>query len=216
MYNNVYMNIILNKSNLNAFEMQNQDYLVDITYYNLEAGQAEYRLYSYMSTLFDNVTILDIGTNQGRSAVALSHNPTNHVISYDIQDYIRSKDYKLFTKPNMEFHVKNVMEDITPEFIESKNVQLVMIDICHTGPPERKIMDKLWDSGFRGTVLLDDIWHPESRFRDGMQQMWNELPWQKYDISSIGHWSGTGLVFMNDTDSLQLVTDDSINVYLDK
>jgi predicted O-methyltransferase YrrM len=210
------MNIILNKSNLNAFEMQNQDYLVDTMYYNLEAGQAEYRLYSYMSTLFDNVTILDIGTNQGRSAVALSHNPTNHVISYDIEDHIHSRDYNLFTKSNMEFHVKNVVEDITPEFIESKNVQLVMIDICHTGPPEREIMDKLWDSGFRGTVLLDDIWHPESRFRDDMQKMWNELPWQKYDVTSVGHWSGTGLVFMNDTDSLQLVTDDSITVYLDK
>jgi len=199
------MNIILKNSSLNAFEMQNHDYLVDTTYYNLEAGQAEYRLYSYMSTLFDNVTILDIGTNQGRSAVALSHNPNNHVISYDIQDHINTRDYKLFTKPNMEFHVKNVLEDITPEFIQSKNVQLVMIDICHTGPPEREIMEKLWDCGYRGTVLLDDIWHPDPSFRDGMQQMWNELPWPKYDVTSLGHWSGTGLVFMNNNDSLQLI-----------
>lgn len=194
------MKIILNKPLLNAFEMQNQEYLVDTTYYNLEAGQGEYRLYSYISTLFNNITILDIGTNQGRSAVALSHNPNNHVISYDIQDHIHRRDYKLFTKTNMEFHVKNVLDDITPEFIQSKNVQFVMIDICHTGPPERMIMDKLWESGFRGVVLLDDIWHPEQQYRDGMQKMMNALPWRKYDITSFGHWSGTGLIFMNDTD----------------
>jgi len=197
------MKFILNKPLLNEFEMQNQEYLVDLTYYNLEAGQAEYRLYSYTSTLFNNITILDIGTNQGRSAVALSHNPNNHVISYDIQDHIHRRDYRLFTKPNMEFRLKNVLDDITPEFIQSKNVQFVMIDICHTGPPERMIMDKLWESGFRGIVLLDDIWHPQQNFREGMQKMWNELPWRKYDITPLGHWSGTGLVFMNDTDILQ-------------
>ena len=72
-----------------------------------------------------------------------------------------------------------------------------MIDICHTGPPERAIMDKLWECGFRGVVLLDDIWHPEQQYRDGMQAMWTELPWRKYDVTGLGHWSGTGLVVMN-------------------
>ena len=191
------MEINVDKPTLDSFEMKNQEYLVDTQYYMLEAGKAEYRLYSYLSTLFDDITILDIGTNQGRSAVALSHNPRNHVISYDIQDHINSKTYKLFEKPNMEFHIKNVLDDLTPEFIRERNVKFVMIDICHTGPPERKIMDRLEECGFKGIVLLDDIWHPDSSFRDGMQKMWTELPWRKKDISEIGHWSGTGIVYFD-------------------
>jgi hypothetical protein len=65
-------------------------------------------------------------------------------------------------------------------------------------------MDKLWECGFRGIVLLDDIWHPDPSFREGMQRMWNDLPWRKHDITLLGHWSGTGLVFMNETDILQI------------
>jgi predicted O-methyltransferase YrrM len=173
------------------------EYLIDTGCYTLEAGNGEYRLYSYLSTLFDNITILDIGTNQGRSAVALSHNPNNHVISYDIEDHIHTREYKLFEKSNIEFKLKNVMEDLTTEFIQSKNIKLVMIDICHTGPPEREIMDRLSACGFKGIVILDDIWHPEIHFQEGMQKMWNELPWRKRDISELGHWSGTGIVYFD-------------------
>ena len=193
------MHFLLSPSDLRNFEMKNQEYLVDTTYYELPPGEAEYRLYSYISTLYNGITILDIGTNQGRSAVALSHNPSNHVISYDIVDLIRSRDYHLFDKPNMEFHIKNVLDDITPEFLQKKNVQLVMIDICHTGGPERVIMKQLWDSGFRGMVLLDDI-----TLNDDMKRLWNDIQWRKYDITSCGHWSGTGLVLMNDVDEMML------------
>ena len=50
----------------------------------LPAGQSEYRFYAYMSTWFNNTTILDIGTRTGGSALALSYNPTNKVRSYDL------------------------------------------------------------------------------------------------------------------------------------
>ena len=45
----------------------------------LPAGQSEYRFYAYLSTFFNNTTILDIGTRTGGSALALSYNPTNQV-----------------------------------------------------------------------------------------------------------------------------------------
>jgi hypothetical protein len=199
--------IEFNKSLLDTFSMQNQDYLVDQTYYELPSGEAEYRLYSYMSTFVNGATILDIGTSQGRSAVALSHNPANHVISYDIQDHIHSREYKLFSKSNMEFHIRNVLDDITPEFVsnghQKKPVQLVMIDICHYGTVERQIMDKLYACGFRGLVLLDDIHHPDPSMREPMEKLWADLPWPKWDVSAVGHYSGTGLVSMQ-TSALSL------------
>ena len=57
------MNIILSNELLAKFELKNQDFLVDKNYYDLKSGQQEYRLYSYLSTLFNNITILDIGTS---------------------------------------------------------------------------------------------------------------------------------------------------------
>jgi len=206
-------NLILDKKTLDSFVMKNQEYLVDMTYYNLPCGQAEYRLYSYMSTHFNHCTIIDIGTNDGRSAIALAHNPANHVISYDIEDHIHSRDYRLFSKSNTEFIIKNVLEDITPEFVATgkrgldvvherdvvKPIQLVMIDICHFGGVERQIMDKLYACGFRGLVLLDDIHHPDISMREPMEKMWEELHWPKWDVTHVGHWSGTGLVSMLDS-----------------
>jgi hypothetical protein len=115
-------------------------------------------------------------------------------------DCIHRRDLPLFSKPNIEFLVKNVLDDITPEFVVEKNVQLVMIDICHYGSVERHIMDRLYACGFRGLVLLDDIHHPDISMKTPMEQMWNELPWPKWDITSVGHWSGTGLVSLMDTE----------------
>ena len=52
--------------------------------YFLEApGKEHYRLLSYISTLYNGVTILDIGTYKGCSALALSFNPSNKVVSFD-------------------------------------------------------------------------------------------------------------------------------------
>ena len=72
--------------------------------YNNLSGINEYRLYSYLSTLFNNITILDIGTGYGTSAIALSHNETNQVISYNIVDQI-GNDSKLKTKKSIIFKI---------------------------------------------------------------------------------------------------------------
>ena len=48
----------------------------------LTAGQSEYRLYAWLSTQFNNTTILDVGTRTGGSALALSYNDKNKVAFY--------------------------------------------------------------------------------------------------------------------------------------
>jgi len=73
---------------LDTFQLKNHEYMVNSDYYVNKSGDQEYRLYSYLSTFFNHSIILDVGTLTGRSAIALSHNNSNHVISYDINDYI--------------------------------------------------------------------------------------------------------------------------------
>jgi len=189
------MNITISNSFLDNFQLKNKEYLVDETYYDLPSGQQEYHLYSYLSTLFNNTTILDIGTHTGRSAVALSHNESNKVISYNIIDDIQNPTHKIYTKSNIEFRVKDVLEDLTKDFLS--NVRLIILDIDHFETMETKIIQKLDELQFSGILILDDIHHPHPIMRDCMQRLWNKLPYRKMDITKYAHFSGTGIVFMN-------------------
>jgi len=186
------MQIILDNNTLNNFVLNNHDYLVDINYYDNMSGINEYRLYSYLSTLFTDTVILDIGTYNGRSAVALSHNMDNKVISYNISDQINNSNHKIYTKSNIEFKIKNVIEDLSVKFLE--NVKLIVIDIDHFYTAEIEIISKLIELKYDGLIILDDIHHPSPREYACMQKLWNNIDVSKIDITKYGHCTGTGLI----------------------
>ena len=168
-----------------------------VLYYDVPSGNQEYRLYSYLSTFFHNTTILDIGTMNGRSAIALSYNESNRVISYDITDHIQDPGHKVYTKSNIEFKLKNVLDDLTEEFV--KDVKIVMIDIDHYENEETKIINRLKDLNFSGIILLDDITnHPNQEMNRCMRILWDSIRDEKYDFTRYGHWSGTGVVIINE------------------
>lgn len=188
-------NIVITNEILNNFQLINDEYLVNQTYYTSFSGVNEYRLYSYLSTFFNNTVILDIGTFDGRSAVALSHNETNHVISYNIQDDIKINNHKIYSKPNIEFRIKNVLDDLTEEFISK--CKLIVLDIGHYGDDEKLILHRLNELKFSGIILLDDIIHPDPIIYKCMQEFWNNIEFKKIDLTKYGHISGTGCVLMN-------------------
>tara|TARA_B110000971_G_scaffold4082_1_gene4145 strand:- start:11918 stop:12511 length:594 start_codon:yes stop_codon:yes gene_type:complete len=197
------MEIIISNNILDDFLLKNHDYLVDTTYYDLPSGQQEYRLYSYLSTLFNNIIILDIGTLSGRSAISFSHNNTNKVISYNIVDDIKDPSHKIYTKNNIDFRIKNVLDDLTPELVSK--TKIVMIDIDHFEVIEREIIKRLYKLGFSGIIILDDIHHPGQKERDAMQRLWNSLKYEKYDITKYGHSSGTGLIILNSDIKINMI-----------
>ena len=151
----------------------------------LSAGQSEYRLYAYLSTFFNESYILDVGTRTGGSAVALSHNPTNQVISYDLVEQGASSG---IAKENITFKIQDFRED---ETLEWDKVSIIMIDVDpHDGVQEVEMMEFLKEKGWSGIILLDDIgpgW-PE------VQDMWDSIEEPKIDVTEVGHMSGTGLV----------------------
>lgn len=180
---------------LDNFTLKNQEYLVSKDLYEDKSGRQEYRLYSYLSTFFNNTTILDIGTLDGRSAIALSHNDTNKVISYDITKSIPD-NHKIYSKHNITFKIKNILDDLTEEFLQG--VKIVMIDIDHLEVVERKILQRLQQLKFSGLVLMDDITnHPDPVVKESMSRVWRSIKDTKYDVTKYGHWSGTGIVVMN-------------------
>jgi hypothetical protein len=140
-----------------------------------------YKLLAYLSTLLDNETIYDIGSYKGFSAIALSMNPTNQVISYDIGYFL-----EVARQPeNVEWRIGNFYKN--KDLLKSP---LIMFDIePHAGKLEKQFYDYLVDNKYKGTVVFDDI-----NLNDGMKEFWNSVTIEKVDVTKYGHWSGTGLV----------------------
>lgn len=187
---------------LDKFPLKNQEFLVSKDFYEENSGKQEYRLYSYLSTFFNNTTILDIGTLDGRSAIALSHNDTNKVKSYDVTKWIPD-NHKIRTKDNITFNIKNVLDDLTEELLQK--VKIVMIDIDHLEVVERKILQRLQQLKFSGLIIMDDITnHPDPVVKESMSRVWRSIKDTKYDVTKYGHWSGTGIVVMNADITLEM------------
>jgi hypothetical protein len=159
------------------------------------AGHSEYKFYAYLSTFFHKTTILDIGTRTGGSALSLSYNPTNEVVSYDLVEQGASS----IKKPNITW---KIMDFMTDETIDLDNVSIVMIDVDpHDGSQERVMMDWLREKNWKGILIHDDIgpdW-PD------IQLMWDEIPEEKFDVTEIAHFSGTGLVNFGNSHEISIV-----------
>jgi hypothetical protein len=154
-------------------------------YFLEKPGKEHYNLLAYISTLYNGETFLDIGTYKGCSAIALSYNPQNKVISFDISEGL----IKLSKQPvNVEFRVDNILDLKNQELLLTSPV--ILLDTAHDGPFEHEFYNYLLEIGYTGILLLDDI-----HLNNSMREFWESISIEKYDISNIGHVTGTGLVY---------------------
>ena len=149
-----------------------------------DAGVCEYKLYAYISTFFNNSIILDVGTRTGGSALALSYNDNNQVISYDLIDHGCSN----IKKNNIIWKTQDFRDDDTLDY---NKISIIMIDVDpHDGIQELEMFNFLKEKNWKGILLLDDI-GPDWPF---IQKLWNDFDDTKLDVTEIGHFSGTGIV----------------------
>ena len=173
------------KLNKNEILREDLSYFKDVLNthpYVINKGE-HYKLLTNICKLIDNITIIDAGTHNGHSCLALAQNKTNKVITYDIMD----KSFDFFKEYNIEFRKLDINKE-TPENIKSAEIILLDVD-PHDGVQEKKFTDYLKEIGYEGYVLCDDIY-----LNDGMKTWWNSLEVKKYDLTDIGHFSGTGLL----------------------
>ena len=153
--------------------------VIDDSYYK-SPGNVPYRLYSYMSSTLDGGIILDIGTLFGSSAIALSYNLNNQVISYDVNDHISRIGASIPKRENLTFKIMNFMED---DSIEWNKVKMIIIDTDHTGTQETEFMKFLIEKDWSGILLLDDI-----HLNEPMKEFWNCFDDDiKVDLTHLGH-----------------------------
>lgn len=123
--------------------------------------------------------------------------PTNLYSMYSSSEYIGVRFQRN----------KLVWEDIsrllkkwkqTSEFSGSylDGIDLIYVDIHpHEGIEENRINQSLQESHYEGVVVFDDIWH----FKTMRDTFWFHIPEKnKRDLTRVGHYSGTGLVFYNE------------------
>jgi hypothetical protein len=158
-------------------------YVTDVytKYFWLGPGSEHYKLLAHLSTCWNDATLIDLGTDKGCSALALSYNRLNRVISYDIEDRKPSP----IDLPNIEFRVKDARDD-RQDFLAAP---LIVLDTAHDGMFEQQMYDMLYSADYEGLLLLDDI-----HLNTAMLDFWNGIGLEKFDLTSIGHYSGTGLV----------------------
>lgn len=183
------MKLTINKEDVRNKDLshlnQYQDWSPHYHLWNTPAGESEYKLYAYLSQKFNNTAILEVGTRYGGSTVAFSDNPTNKVIGYDIMEWTT---HSTLNKENIDLRIGNFMEDDTLNYDE---ISIIMIDVDpHDGVQEPPMLKFLEEKKWKGLLILDDI-GPEWA---AIEKMWNELPYEKYDVTDIGHWSGTGII----------------------
>jgi len=159
------------------------DIVSDFSY--LKNVGEHYRLLTYISYLYDNELIIDAGTCQGHSCLALCQNLNNKVYTYDIDpkdiSYITEK-YSNVIKKILDINLE------TDEILGSAKIILLDID-PHDGNSEINFYDRLLNTNFKGFLICDDI-----NLNTGMKKFWEYIQKEKYDISNLGHWSGTGIV----------------------
>lgn len=177
----------INKKEVYSQKMDFFDYDIK-AYPYLKMDREHYKLLTYLTKSIDGITIIDAGTSQGHSCLALAQNEKNKVITYDIFD----KHFSFFeSHKNIEFKKMDINNE-SPIIIKSAKIILLDID-PHDGIQEIKFTNYLKEIGYKGYVICDDI-----NLNQPMRNWWNSIDIEKYDVTDIGHGTGTGIINYND------------------
>jgi predicted O-methyltransferase YrrM len=184
----------INNINLSKFVkfIEHQQSEQEISFLLGDAGREHYKLLAYLSTLYDNEILIDLGTYRGLSALALSYNKKNKVVTFDIEKCTGNNNNQL--KPdncyNIIFMLDNILEFPNRYMDLLKKAKIICLDVDpHDGIKEPDFLKIIIESGFKGIIVCDDI-----NLNNNMKNWWNSVTLEKYDISKYGHWSGTGLI----------------------
>jgi hypothetical protein len=175
----------------------------------LKSGTKHYKLLAYLSTLFNNTHIIDIGTHKGGSSKALSYNESNTVYTFDIVDnFIHFPNNVIFNLFNLFNDQNEFCSEIWREKILS--APLIFLDIDpHDGEIEYNFYLFLKENNYQGILILDDIWY----FKKMRDNCWFKiLTEDKLDITNLGHWSGTGVIQFKKENKLNFETYASMEI----
>ena len=166
-------------------------------YLNLWPGE-HYKLLAGFVKALKPKTIIEIGTATGLSALSMkSALPANgKIYTFDLVGWESYEGAYLKEEDFADGKLTQYTDDLAkPFFIEKyrailEKADLIFIDATHDGKLEEKLMENFQKVHFEKPplLILDDIrvWT--------MLSMWRKVKLPKLDLTSFGHWSGTGII----------------------
>jgi hypothetical protein len=91
---------------------------------------------------------------------------------------------------NAEFIIDDIIKSEYKDMILGS--KYIMLDTYHDGVFEEQFINYLDSINYKGYLLLDDI-----HLNFEMERFWGSITKEKYDLTSIGHSTGTGVVYFN-------------------
>ena len=156
-----------------------------------------YRMLPALIEIMDAKIVVEIGTYTGLSACAMLPQLSikRKLYSFDIIPFDKFTQTVL-TPRDFSDNFEQIICDIS-DFESLKqyksifsNADLIFLDACKDGRFERGVLNNFNTLGLKeGAILVfDDIrqWN--------MLQIWHDIEMPKLDVTSVGHFTGTGLV----------------------
>ena len=170
-------------------------------------GDEHYYLLAAISMQLKNKKIIELGTHNGRSAIALNYgniknNNKNTIYTYDIMYHLAPN---IFDNTSINFNMQNLLDQSTREINRNHilSADLIFIDVDpHEGTVEYDMYLWLKNNDYKGLILYDDILleegHQNVYTGNSMRKFWSKVDDQyKKELTHVGHYSGTGLVCFN-------------------
>jgi predicted O-methyltransferase YrrM len=157
-----------------------------------------YRLLAALVLKMQPQVVIEIGTDKGLSSLAMKkYLPAGgKIVTYDIKRWKEVEGHVLLDSDFADGQLEQRLVDLSdPVQIPQQRELLESTDFFFIDAPkdnvfEYRLMDQFKLLNFkRNPILLFD----DTRLTS-MLPFWQKLPYPKLDISSFGHWSGTGLV----------------------
>ncbi len=164
-----------------------------------------YRLLAALARVRQPALIIEIGTYLGASALALleATNSNTRIITYDVVPWRRLEGTLLEESDFVDGRLEQRIGDLADtSFWASQSEVIARADLLFVDGPkdgvfEPHVVPKICD--LRRTrealLVLDDIHYPE------MLSTWGSVPPPRMDLTSFGHWSGTGLALLGSPDA---------------
>lgn len=160
-----------------------------------------YRLLAAFVKILKPKVIIEIGTHQGVGTLSLKHFlPQNgELVTFDVIPW-DAFEHTLFTKDDFkESHLIQYTDDLSdPENYKKhktllERAELIVVDARKDGKMEKIFIDNFNSTSFLHTpvILFDDIKHWQ------MLKIWRDINHPKIDLTSFGHFTGTGAVEWN-------------------
>jgi predicted O-methyltransferase YrrM len=157
-----------------------------------------YKLLAGLVQLLQPRSILEIGTATGLSALALKKYlpPNGRVVTFDIIPWVNYPGHVLAPGDFADGRMEQVVADLTNPAVALqharllKEADLLFVDAAKDGQMEAVLLNNLSSIGLKhgAWLVFDDI-----RMMN-MIPIWRRVSLPKLDLTSFGHWSGTGLV----------------------